>query len=151
MAARVKDNDLGWSRLASALEEAKRLEVVVGWPGGAGASNLELAAIHEFGTRDGRIPERAPLRRGLERGRGRVGVALEAGAKAILGGSGSVQKALGQAGAVAAAEVKSAIRAGLEPALKPATVARKGSSTPLVDTGQLINSVTWAVRPKGGR
>ena len=36
-------------------------------------------------------------------------------------------------------------QAGIAPPLKPATIARKGSSTPLINTGQLRSAITWRV------
>jgi hypothetical protein len=39
--------------------------------------------------------------------------------------------------------------AGVPPPLKPATIARKGSSRPLVDTGRLLSAITWVVTLAG--
>ena len=53
-------------------------------------------------------------------------------------------------GAKAAADVKNTIRQGIPPPNSPETIRRKGSSRPLIDTGQLINAITWIVeRVKG--
>ncbi len=38
------------------------------------------------------------------------------------------------------------IQRGIDPALKDATIAKKGSSTPLIETGQLINSIDFEVK-----
>ncbi|MCX8207429.1 MAG: hypothetical protein N3G75_06315 [Methanothrix sp.] len=43
------------------------------------------------------------------------------------------------------------IRAHIPPPLKPETVRRKGSSTPLIDTGQLIGSITHQIRAEPDR
>jgi phage gpG-like protein len=37
------------------------------------------------------------------------------------------------------------ISSGLQPALKPKTIARKGSSTPLIDTGELLGQIDHKV------
>jgi hypothetical protein len=50
---------------------------------------------------------------------------------------------LGQWGAAA---VKRTITSGqVTPPDAPGTIARKGSSTPLIDEGQLVNAITYAV------
>ena len=49
---------------------------------------------------------------------------------------------LEQAGEFLAGKMVDKITAGLSPALKPATVQAKGSSTPLIDTGELLSQIT---------
>ncbi len=39
-----------------------------------------------------------------------------------------------------------AIDTGVKPANAPSTVAHKGSSKPLIDTGQLKNSIEWEIQ-----
>ena len=41
--------------------------------------------------------------------------------------------------------IQEEIRKGIEPGNSKYTIARKGSSKPLIDTGQLINSITYKV------
>lgn len=62
----------------------------------------------------------------------------------------AAQRALGRLGTKIVSMIRATIRnkqtVGPEDqANKPSTIAKKGSSTPLVDTGQLINAVTYAV------
>jgi hypothetical protein len=52
------------------------------------------------------------------------------------------------AGMVAADQIKKTIRDGAWVPNSPTTVARKGSSKPLIDTGHMIQSVTYVVREK---
>ncbi|MEY0908199.1 hypothetical protein AB7180_15570, partial [Providencia rettgeri] len=47
-----------------------------------------------------------------------------------------------------AGEVKRKIQAGINPPLDPKTVKRKKSSKPLIDTGNLLQSITYEVRDK---
>ncbi|MDF7681191.1 hypothetical protein PT300_11600 [Enterobacteriaceae bacterium ESL0689] len=47
-----------------------------------------------------------------------------------------------------AGEVKRKIQSGIAPPLDPKTIARKGSSRPLIDTGNLLQSITYEVRDK---
>jgi hypothetical protein len=53
--------------------------------------------------------------------------------------------ALDRLGAKVAALLQNRISAGIDPPNSAATIARKGSSKPLVDTGQLKAAITWRV------
>ena len=53
--------------------------------------------------------------------------------------------ALDMLGAKVASYCQEAIDNGIEPALADETVRRKGSSKPLVNTGQLKSAITWKV------
>lgn len=126
-----------------------------------GISMIELAAIHEFGAPEANIPERSFIRSTFRRERTVLNEKIKKfvgdGVKAVLArgtptNEGAVRaesrKALGKVGQVAVAMVKKTIREklteGPEPQQnKPETIRRKGSSTPLVDSGQLINAVTY--------
>lgn len=137
------------------MEEAARLSVAVGAISGAGGddghgglTNAQLLGIHEFGTAT--IPERAPIRTAFDvKGSSWATLAAKLLGN-VLGGKTTAVAALGLLGQRAVADIRRVITARLPPPLKDATVARKGSSVPLVDTGQLLNSITYVVRPKGG-
>ena len=43
-------------------------------------------------------------------------------------------------------QIQARISAGIPPPLAESTIARKGSSVPLIDTGQLRSAVTYEVR-----
>lgn len=113
-----------------------------------GESNLAIAAVHEFGSRDGTIPQRSFLRSTADRERALFQRALSVGAKraAINGG---IKRELGKVGELGVSKIKQTFdrSIGLKP-LKQATIDRKESSRPLIDTGILKNSMTWKVRPK---
>lgn len=152
-----------WQALTKRINDAKHISAHVGVladKGGsakAGESDLtlvELAAIHEFGSADGHIPERAFIRgtlysRVAEQLKQRVTEAV----KNIAEEKTDVKTAIGRLGAWAAAEIKNTISRNEAdgygeypyPPLADSTIAAKGSSTPLVDTGQLLNSITWEV------
>lgn len=157
--ARVRVGILADSTHSSAPEGGKPTEI----------SMLELAAIHEFGSPAAGIPERSFIRSTIENKRTQINQAIES----IVGGAmkkllaretlhagdvrESVKHSLGLLGTKVASMMRATIRqrqtTGPEPqALKPATIARKGSTLPLVDTAQLINSITYEVvdGEKGG-
>jgi len=150
MTGEVKVNDAKWRKIIKQVAEMKRATVRVGIMGDAGDENgvslAEIAAYHEFGTAT--IPERSFLRSTFY-GHAAEGLAKMCAklSKAIIEGKMDEPRALGLLGLWAVSEVRKTIRAGIEPELAPATIAAKGSSLPLVDTGQLINSITWVVEP----
>ena len=111
-----------------------------------GESNLAIAAIHEFGSRDGTIPQRSYLRstgdRELALFQRFLGIAAK---RAVI--NGDIKIELGRVGELGVSKVKQTINQsiGLK-ALKPATERRKGSTRPLIDTAVLKNSITWKVK-----
>jgi phage gpG-like protein len=124
--------------------------VLVGVPAGEFEESPEgavpmamVAAVHEFGCPEKNIPERSFLRGGIRRGAPKFQRLNAANLRAIVLGGKTVAEALGQLGAVAAGEVKREFTAGTFAPNKPATIARKGSSRPLIDTGSLRQSITW--------
>lgn len=104
-----------------------------------------VAAVHEFGSADGRTPERSFLRATFDANRSRYAAQARRVAGRVLAGEapGPLLEALGLG---IAGDVQERIAAGIEPALAPATVARKGSSKPLIDTGRLRQSISSRVR-----
>lgn len=67
-------------------------------------------------------------------------------AKGLLMEKLTMDQALALLGEAAVGMVKQEIADGVPPPNAPSTIARKGSSKPLIDTGQLRNSITYAVR-----
>lgn len=112
---------------------------------GDGIDNANLYAIHEFGA--GHVPERASLRIAFGAGLEENFQMLARGAFMIMAGVASPRSVVALVGEKSTADTVEAIRAGIPPPLAASTVARKGSSTPLIDTGQLVQ----AIKPKTGR
>ncbi len=108
---------------------------------------VELATIHEYGSPKANIPQRSFLRAPFETPelqRQQRDISAKLANKLIEKGM-TVDQALNILGTWGVQAVKKYIQSGIEPANKPATVAKKGSDKPLVDTGRLINSVTHKV------
>ena len=138
--------------------KAEAMKVKVGLPRGSGTHGpsglpvVTLGVIHEFGSSDGRIPERPFLRMTMRRKRREHYALIRDLAHTVTSGRSTPRIALSQLGAVAAANVQEQIADGTPPPNAPATIRRKGSSTPLVDTGALRQAITYQVfRSKGGR
>lgn len=112
--------------------------------------NALLMAVHEYGTQDGRIPERRPIRLTIDNNADKYARRFQQGLDNVLKDEMSTDTALKSIGEEAAGDVKITIMNGLTPPLADSTVrARKDNSdTPLYDTGELVNSITYEVRDK---
>lgn len=143
----------GLDALRKRLEKLDTMELHIGVLGDAGfhdaeMTNAELAAIHEFGAPRANIPERAHIR-GTFDAKQTAWQALAAKLlRGVIQGKLEPEQALGILGEQAVADMRAFVRAGVEPALKPATIRRKGSSAPLIDTGRYLQSFAWALVAK---
>ena len=122
--------------------------------------NATIGYIQEFGSPAANIPPRPFLRPGVQSALPAVITRLRLGAaKAlILGADHTVaMKTLMAVGLIAQNAVRFYINRGVPPALKPSTlaarrnrkVAPRTGTKPLIDTGQLRNSVQYVIRAKG--
>lgn len=106
---------------------------------------LEIATIHEFGAPAAGIPARSFLRATVDEQQSAIRADQHKLAVDFLSGKIGISVALDRLGARVAAKIKERIARGIEPPLAARTVARKKSTKPLVDTGQLRSSITWEV------
>jgi phage gpG-like protein len=102
-----------------------------------------IAATHEFGA--GNIPERSFLRVPLRANQDAYAAIFKRGLPQVISGQLTAGQIMEQVGARAAADSQEAISAGIAPPNAPSTIARKGSSKPLIDTGRLRQSITYEV------
>jgi phage gpG-like protein len=155
----IEDKDTGYAELATRFR-GKGANVFVGFlqssgvykpkgeRGGKPITVAQVAAIHEFGSSDGRIPQRSFMGSTIdEKDRELQGVVAQLLRK-VIGGELSEVRALGIVGQKVKDWFRAKITAGLKPALSPRTIARKGpgKEKPLIDTGQLLGSITFQVR-----
>lgn len=112
-------------------------------------SLLEIAIIHEFGG--GHVPARSFIRATMDERAADIQRLQVAVARQVLSGALTAEQGLSQIGAKVAAWVQARIVAGIAPALAESTrrqkrrLGGKGKDTPLILTGQLKSSVTFAV------
>ncbi len=111
-----------------------------------GINNANLAAVHEFGAPSAGIPERSFMRAPFDRNVEKYNRFMGSRARDLRR---SFKRILAAAGELVKADMIRAIDDGLSPGLKPATIRAKGSSKPLIDTGQLKQAIT--VKTTGGR
>lgn len=107
-----------------------------------------IAAIHEFGAPEQGIPERSFLRGGIRRAAPKLNAVNIDSLRKVLLGNMTIDQAVEKLGVVAVGEVKREFTVGTFAPLKPATVKRKGSSRPLIDSGQLRQSITYQLEGK---
>lgn len=120
--------------------------VKIGLPDSPHAEGLtlsQLGLIHEYGTAT--IPSRPFLYSGISEGREEINRLNKTTLAAVQTGELSKQEALGRLGNLGVRLVQEKIRGGPFVPLNPATISAKGSSAPLIDTGQLRASVTFEV------
>ena len=131
---------------------AKGPRVVVGIRQEAGAQVVdgeftlaEIAAVNEYGSEDGHIPERSFLRSTYDEGRERYAGLAQQAVTDHVDGRRDIRQGLERLGMVGVADVQERIRRGIPPANAPSTIARKGSDKPLIDTGRLRQSIDYVV------
>lgn len=148
MTVRVKDR--GANRLlrtAKSLGKAPR-RVKVGIIGPlasedhGGLTLAALAAIHEWGIG---VPERSFIRAWADENRVEIRKRQRALVRQILQGRLTEETALKRLGAWAQGSIQKRIADGILPANAQSTIDKKGSSTPLIDSGQLRSGVTHEV------
>lgn len=144
-----------WNQLLAKAQGLAKLHVRVGVLSSKGGDSkegefslIELATVHEFGSQDGHIPERAPIRTTFYvRAKQELADMQAKLAKAIVTGGMDPARAMGILGSWGANAIKKTITdgAGLPPPNAASTIARKGSSRPLVDTGLLKASYNFEI------
>jgi hypothetical protein len=141
----------GMKALADRIARLGRAQVLVGIPEGKteadGTSLALVAAVNEFGSADGRIPERPAFRRGLGSAGARAAYRRlnQRNLKRVADGTMDGRAALGQLGLLGVSLVQREIRDGHFTPNAPSTIARKGSDKPLVDSGQLIGGISFKI------
>ena len=135
-------------------------------------NNATLAYIHDNGSPAANIPARPFMRPGIYAAQDKITGALRAGAvQALDGKTAAVERSLNIAGLTAQSSIRGVINEGIAPPLADSTLearARRGSKSakhelnarsqgmtlgnagakPLIDTGQLRNSINYVVRRK---
>lgn len=160
--SRVEDKDLGFNRIIRTLN--KDLDGVVVKVGvqakdkavrrGKGGSirNTDqplavIAAIHEFGLGD--MPQRSFLRSAYDENLPMIDKMIQRVANGAVFGLGT-NAALNQLGNVVQGMVQRKIVDGPFVPNSPATIKRKKSSKPLIDTKHLRQSIRYVIERKGG-
>lgn len=161
MSVRVTDKDLGWKaffqNVADMVRDQKKIKVGVledsakgSVPVAGGSITMaELAVVHEFGTEDGRIPARSFIGSTFDEQRDNLLTVSKNLVKDCLFAKQTVDGALEILGAQLVEAVKDKINSGdITPPNTESTIERKGSDTPLLDTGALRDAVSYKLSDK---
>jgi len=148
-------------KIKEALIRLSKSRVLVGIPSGAKArkddpiTNAQLGYLHEYGAPANNLPARPFLVPGVTKSKAKWTNYLEqAGVAAFEGKASVVTGALNAAGQTAVSAVKDTISQGIPPPLSARTYAGRiakspgigpPSATPLIDTSQMINSITYVI------
>ncbi len=159
-------NTKAWDELYAKIGKAANATVKVGVLAAQGAQTqdgitmLELAAIHEFGSPAAGIPERSFIRSTFAvHAKAEFETVIGKLARGIVAEKITIHRALEVLGAWSVAQVKNSISKRLiKQDLQPETIKRKNrtardksdATTALVNTGRLINAISYEVDDKVG-
>ncbi|WP_434706666.1 hypothetical protein J3Q07_16415 [Pseudomonas sp. D4-18] len=137
---------------------AKKLQgptrVLVGVPKGAGTYEdgltiATVAAVNNFGSADGLIPERPFLAPAITKGAPQYQRLAEVMIPKILSGEMTIRTLFEQMGNLAEGHVKQEITDIRTPPNAESTIAAKGSDNPLINTGALRQSIRYVIDDTG--
>ena len=142
----VTDKDKGWRAITRELKKLGVASLTVGVQGNApghpsGQNMADIATWNEFGTET--APARSFLRSTFDKA-GYYETELTGLAKRV-GAELTARRALRILGMKITSDVKSTIVNLKEPPNAASTIAEKGSSNPLVDTGKLRQSIDFEI------
>jgi hypothetical protein len=106
---------------------------------GEGLTIGDIATFHEFGTQT--VPQRSFVRGWFDERQEFIRATLQTQVQQVIQGKRPLEQALERVALAYEGDCKARIVRHIPPPLAPATVKRKGSSTPLIDTGALRNAI----------
>lgn len=135
MAVTITDKDRGYKKLQKVFsKQAEKPAAVRVGVQGSDAMQLhgkvtvvDIATVHEFGSIDGRIPQRSFIRSTFDKNRAHYQKVINKIARDVLDEKLDAARALGLLGEKFVADIKAAIRAHIDPPLADSTIrARTG-------------------------
>jgi hypothetical protein len=145
----IRDTDRGYAALVNRVfglaKEKPIVHVGILEEGASdgGVSVLDVAIWNEFGTAT--IPERSFIRDWFDENEPKLRADLVTLMRSVVKGERTADQVLELLGQRAVAQIQERISAGIAPQNAASTVAKKKSSTPLVDSGVLRSSVSYRV------
>ena len=147
MKSQLKVNDKLWKEIKAQFPKIDKAVVKTGIQSDAGenegVSIAEYAAFNEFGTRT--IPERPFMRKTFDDNLANYNKLIERLFKGMLDGKLDAKMAFKILGQQTEDDMKNTIMTGNFKPNSAYTVAKKGSSRPLIDTGTMRNSIRYEV------
>lgn len=151
-AARLKIRDTGeLTRVLASLRQTEKAQVKVGVLGSSDSEIAYRATVNEFGAPEAGIPERSFLRKTFDTKQNELRSVQRSALEKIVAGKLTVEGGLKLIGEWFASEVKKTITETVSPPNAPSTIAAKGSSHPLIDTGAMRQAISYEVDLNGGK
>ena len=113
---------------------------------GEGMTIGDIATFHEFGAPQANVPQRSFVRGWNDERQAFIAETLRTQVQQVIAGKRPLEQAAERIALAFEGDCKARIVRHIPPPLAPATVKAKGSSTPLIDRGQLIQSVRGRVQ-----
>ena len=138
-------------RFKRMLQELSKLEVRVGFQAGEaqeedGTDICEVAAYNELGTEH--IPARPFLRKSVDENANKINSFMKAKVRDLTQGV-TGEQVLKEIGIFQKDLIQEKITSGGFAPNADSTIAKKGSSKPLIDTGRMRQSVNYVIQKKG--
>jgi hypothetical protein len=152
MSVKVRDTiTADGKKFEKMLQELKDKEVRIGIQQGEtsddGVDLVDIAMFNELGTVH--IPSRPFLRDSVDANADQINNFLQSMKKELLRG-GSAEDVLKKIGVFQKGLIQEQIVSGNFAQNSEATIKKKGSDTPLVDTGRMRQSINYVIQQKGG-
>lgn len=167
----VTDSRAEFDALLARLGELPKLRLTVGVHGAdkrrdpvgdsTSIGNVGIAAVHEFGAPSVGVPQRSFIRSTIDRQKSAILDEMDGVVDRVAQGADARAEVQGL-GLQIVEEIRETIRSGIAPPLAESTAGRRtrpapgagakeyaGKQTPLIDTGQLIQSVKGYVATSG--
>jgi hypothetical protein len=157
MSARVSDTDHGYAELIKRTIGMKPVVIATGLLAKDGAASaegspltlLEIAVINHFGSSDGHVPSRPWITGWFDENEPKLREMLTSMMRQAVKGELTRQQVLDRMGQYCVGSIQQHIANHVLPENAPSTVARKKSSTPLVNKGQLRSAMSYEIREGG--
>lgn len=104
---------------------------------------VDVATFHEFGL--GNNPRRSFIGDYFDQNEDQIKKWSSKAVQDFIAGKKTREQALNYVGSMIVGGIQARIAAGINPPLSNETIQRKGSSVPLIDTGQLRTSITYRI------
>lgn len=111
-------------------------------------TNAELMFIHTNGSPIRNIPKRPTIEPTVEENKERISEMFKKAVNKVLANRGDGRPDLEKIGLWTVNKIKAKFGSDELVPNAPSTIAQKGDNNPLIDTGQLRNSITYVIRRK---
>lgn len=142
----IRRNPQALQQVREQMQKLRAKSAYVGLPAGVGGDLVMRGAVHQFGSVSRGIPARPWLDKGAAEGAGKYARLAKNKIADVVTGDMAIHTYYGLLGEIGKSEIQKYLISGSFTPLSPATIKRKGSSKPLIDTGQMRNAITYEIK-----